>query len=221
MVVVYSVIGYDVMKTPAVVPAVADVRRKTFVARGDLLNRMSEIAKEQGCSLFDLVNDLFQLVLVSDGLDFSLKRVVEERRVLEVAKGSGFILGLERLWYEMTDIAYQKDPVSALKSWFDCGVWFAAHYAAVGDGGVGFSFDQFKADLVAFTWNAPEFDFELTSDDEVFVKVTSPRFTEAYTFLFASFLVGALENFGYVLVSKEVSRGMIRISCCKELVVCK
>lgn len=192
----------------------SNVRRKTFVAREDLLNRLVEIARVQGCSLFELANDLFQLVIDADDLNFSLKRVFDERKVLELAKGSGFVLGLERLWYEMADIAYSKDKVLALKSWFDSGVLFSARY--ISDGGQ-FSFDQFKADLVSFTWNAPEFDFELVGDAKVFVKVTSPRFTEAYTFLFASFLVGALGSFGYKPVSEEVSRGVIRISAMRGM----
>ncbi len=97
----------------------SNIRRKTFVAREDLLNRLAEVAEAQGSSLFELVNDLFQLAIDSDELNFSLKRVVEERKTLETAKGAGFILGLESLWYEMADTAYKKDKRIALKSWFD------------------------------------------------------------------------------------------------------
>jgi hypothetical protein len=189
--------------------AKSDVRRKTFVAREDLLYCMVEVAKAQGCSLFELVNELFRLVIVADDLGFSLKRVVDERKILESAKGSGFVLGLERLWYEMADIAYNKDKTKALKSWSDSGVWFAAQY--VTNGGGSFSFDHFKTDLLLFTWNAPEFDFKLAGD-KLSVKLTSPRFTEAYTFLFASFLMSAIEHFGYQIGSKEVYRGIIRLN---------
>jgi len=189
------------------VSKVSDVRRKTFVAREDLLNRMSEIAKDQGYSLFELVNELFQLAIDSDKLDSNLKRMVEERKLLEDAKSSGFILGLERLWYEMADIAYTKDKTVALKNWFDSGAWFAAHYLTDRH----LTFECFKNDLAAFTWNAPEFELETSGNNKVLVKVTSPRFTEAYTFLFASFLLGALESFGYTPVNKEISRGIIRL----------
>jgi hypothetical protein len=188
--------------------AKSDIRRKTFVAREDLLDHMVKIAKAQGCSLFEMVNDLFQLVIVADDLGFSLKRVVDERKILETAKGSGFILGLERLWYEMADTAYKNDKTNALKSWSDSGAWFAARYAT--DHG-SFSFDQFKTDLLIFTWNAPEFDFKITGD-KVSVKVTSPRFTETYTFLFTSFLTGAIQHFGYQLINSEISRGIIRLN---------
>jgi len=177
---------------------------------------MSEIAKTQGCTLFDLVNNLFQLTIESDNLNLSLKRIFEERKILEDAKSSGFILGLERLWYETVDIAYTKDPEAAVKSWFDSGVWFAAHYTISNSGS--FSFEQFKTDIAAFIWNAPEFDLESVGN-KVSVKVTSPRFTEAYTFLFAAFLDGALDNLGYRPVSRDVSRGIIRLNATKKKAV--
>jgi hypothetical protein len=185
----------------------SNIQRKTFVAREDLLNRLVEVAKAQGCSLFELVNDLFQLAIDSDELGFSLKRVVEERKILETAKGAGFILGLERLWYEMADMAYKKDKRTALKNWFDSGVWFATRYVT---NGVKSPLDLFKNEISAFTWNAPQFELEVLGD-KASVKVTSPRFTEAYTFLFASFLLGALGKFGYQPVAQEVSRGVIRL----------
>lgn len=190
----------------------SNIRRKTFVAREDLLNRLVEVAKTQGCSLYELVNDLFQLAIVSDEIGFSLKRVVDERKTLETAKGSGFVLGLESLWYEMADIAYRKDKRTALKNWFDAGVWFATRYTS---NGVKVPLDLFKNDLAAFTWNAPECGFEIFTD-KVSVKVTSPRFNEAYTYLFASFIMGAMEKFGYKSVSQEVSRGVIRLETVKD-----
>ncbi|XHH08697.1 MAG: hypothetical protein ACFCUE_14180 [Candidatus Bathyarchaeia archaeon] len=185
-----------------------NIRRKTFVAREDLLNRLAEVAEAQGSSMFELVNELFQLAIDSDELRFSLKRVVEERKTLETAKGAGFILGLESLWYEMADTAYKKDKRNALKNWFDSGIWFATRY--ITNGLKSPPLDQFKNDLSAFTWNAPEFELEMLGD-KASVKVTSPRFTEAYTFLFASFLLGAMEKFGYQPVEQQVSRGVIRL----------
>lgn len=186
----------------------SNIRRKTFVAREDLLDRIVEIAKEQGCSQFELINDIFQLAIDSDELNFSLKRLVDERKLLESAKVSGFILGLERLWYDMADVSYVKDKRATLKSWFDSGVWFATRYTTNRVHTA--PFDQFKNELTSFVWNAPELKFDLIGDN-VSISVTSPRFTVAYTFLFASFLAGAMKAFGYTYVNQEISRGMIRL----------
>jgi hypothetical protein len=188
------------------------VKRKTFVAREDLLDRLVEIAKDRGCSLYEFVNGIFELAIVSDDLGLNLKRVVDSRQRLEDARGLGFVLGLENLWYDMADLAYKKGRQSALKSWFDAGVWLATRYVT---GEMEAPLEAFTQDLVAFTWNAPEFALE-QDGKKVLVRLTSPRFTEAYTFLFASFLEGALETFGYKTVSKSVSRGVIRLETFRE-----
>lgn len=186
-----------------------------MVAREDLSLCVSEIARVQGCSLFELVNDVFQLMVDSDKLDLSLRQVFDERKLLESAKESGFILGFERLWYEMADVFYKNDKAAALKSWFDSGVWFAARYVTAESSA---PFVQFKHDLLTFTWNAPEFEFA-ANGDKLSVRLLSPRFTEGYSFLFASFLTGALEKFGYASVSSEVSRGVIRLDVVRSVVV--
>jgi hypothetical protein len=154
-----------------------------------------------------LVNEIFELAVASDNLGLSLKRVVESRSRLDAAAGAGFLLGLENLWYEMADLAYEKGKLRALKSWFDSGVWFATRYVT---GEFENPLAEFTADLTSFTWNAPELDIEITGE-RVAVRVMSPRFTEAYTLLFTSFLEGALKTFGYKTVGKDISRGVIRL----------
>jgi hypothetical protein len=69
--------------------------------------------------------------------------------------------------------------------------------------------------LALFTWNAPEFRIEKTRPG-VSVRIASPRFSESYTYLFASFVEGALETFDYKIVTSEVKQGIIRFDAVKE-----
>jgi hypothetical protein len=183
------------------------VKRKTLVAREDLVDRLSEVAKHRGYSLYAMVNEVLELAVKAEETGVDLRRVVEERGILEAARRGGFILGLESLWYEMAELAYEKAQSRALKSWFEAGVWLAKRYAT---SGVEDAFEAFKRDLEAFTWNALEFAME-RMEGRVLVRIISPRFTESYTVLLASFLEGALEAFGYKIANKEVSRGAIRL----------
>lgn len=183
------------------------VRRKTFVAREDLINRLREIARQSGYSLYDTVNEVFELAVKAGETGVNLRRVVEERGALKAAREAGFILGLESLWYDMAKLAYEKAKSRALKSWFEAGVWLAKRYVT---GEVKDPFSAFKRDLEAFTWNAPEFTME-RAGREVSVRVVSPRFPESYTVLFASFIEGALETLGYKVAGREVSRGIVRL----------
>ena len=168
---------------------------------------MNKIAKENDLSLYSFVNRVFALILRANELGVNISTLIDSRELLKSAKEGGFTLGLERLWYEMAELAYAKSKKKSLKSWFDAGVWFAKRYVS---GEADEPFEEFKNDLQDFTWNIPELKLNKKADS-VSVRVVSPRFTEAYTFLFAAFLEGALESFGYKIGDKEVSRGIIRL----------
>jgi hypothetical protein len=188
------------------------VRRKTFVAKEDLINRLSEIAKQRGYSLYDTVNEVLELAIKAEETGVDLRRVVKEGDVLKVAREVGFILGLESLWYDMAELAYERARSRALKIWFEAGVWLAKRYVT---GEVEDPFAAFKRVLDALTWNAPEFIIE-RAGNEVSVRIISPRFLESYTVLFASFIEGALETFGYKIAHREVSRGVIRLEAVRK-----
>lgn len=188
------------------------VRRKSFAAREDYLNEMNKIAKENDLSLYGFVNQVFALTLRANELGVNLNTLVDSRELLKSAKENGFMLGLERLWYEMAELAYAKSEKESLKSWFDVGVWFAKRYVT---GEANEPFEAFKNDLKNFTWNIPELELNKRAD-AVSVRIMSPRFTEAYTFLFTSFIEGALEAFGYKIDGKEISRGIIRLEAVKN-----
>ncbi len=187
-------------------------KRKTFVTREDLITRLSEIAKERGHSLYETVNEIFELAISSHDLGLALKRIVEERQLLETARQSGFTLGLESLWYEMADLSYDAKKRQALKSWFDAGVWLAKRYVT---SNAADPMADFNRDLTLFTWNAPEFHIDKTRQD-ISVRIASPRFSASYTYLFASFIEGALETFGYKVVTNDIKQGIIRLNGIKE-----
>lgn len=188
------------------------VRRKSFAAREDYLNEMNKIAKDSDLSLYGFVNRVFALTLRANELGVNLSTLVDSRELLKVAKENGFTLGLERLWYEMAELAYAKSKEESLKSWFDAGVWFAKRYVT---GETDKPFEAFENDLQEFTWNIPELKLKKRADN-VSVRIVSPRFTEAYTFLFTSFIEGALEAFGYRIDGKEISRGIIRLEAVRN-----
>lgn len=187
-------------------------KRKTFVAREDLMNRLREVAEQRGCSLYEVINEVFELAVKAEDAGVSLRNAVEERELLKRAKEAGFLLCMESLWYDMAELAYKKAKSKTLKSWFNAGVWLAKRYitSEIED-----PFEALRRDLVAFTWNAPEFTIEKT-EKQVSVRVISSRFPESYTLLYLAFLRGILETFGYKIVDKEVAKGGIRLKAARK-----
>ena len=186
----------------------AKLGRKTFAAREDLIDRASKVAKQKGFSLYAFVNETLQFALQAEDMDVSLRSLLEERGMLKAAKEASFILGLESLWYEMSDIACKKTKRKALKCWVEAGAWLAKRYIS---SGIDDPFSAFKRDFEAFTWNASELDIK-ERKDKVSIRIISPRFSESYTFLLAALLESALKTFGYSSFEKDVMRGTIRMT---------
>jgi hypothetical protein len=127
--------------------------------------------------------------------------------MLKAAKDASFVLGLESVWYELSDIACEKAKRRALNCWVEAGAWLAKRYIT---SGIDDPFLAFKKDFENLTWNASELDIE-QEKSKVMIRIISPKFSESYTFLLAAFLESALKTFEYNRFSKDVTRGTIRI----------
>jgi hypothetical protein len=92
------------------------VRRKTFAARQDLIERASKLAKQKGYTLYGFINELLMLAFEAEEMGVSFRILLDERGLLKAAKEASFILGLENLWYEMADVAHDKAKRRALTS---------------------------------------------------------------------------------------------------------
>ena len=188
------------------------VKRKTLFAREDLANRLSIMAKQHGYTLYSLVNEILELAIQAEDAGINLRKIFEESWILKNAKKDGFILGLEALWYDMAELAYEKAREETIKKWFEAGVWLAKKYVTAG---MERPFETFKRSLEAYAWNVPELTIE-EGEKTVSIRMISPRLPESYTILYSAFLEGALKTFGYEISSKEVSSGMIRLKAVRK-----
>ncbi|MGD2066661.1 MAG: hypothetical protein PVI43_05790, partial [Candidatus Bathyarchaeota archaeon] len=75
------------------------VKRKSFAAREDLLDKMNKVAKENDLSLYAFVNEAFKSTLKANDLGVNIRTLLESRELLNDAKDYGYTLGLESLWY--------------------------------------------------------------------------------------------------------------------------
>jgi len=153
------------------------VKRRTFVAREDLLGRVGEMAKQRGCTLYDMVNRIFELAVKAEAAGMDIERVVEERALLRAAREAGFMLGLESLWYGMAELAFRRARDEASKMWFEAGVWLAKRYIT---GDYEDPLSAFKQDLEAFIMGVAEFNLQRVGK---LVRVISPNFPESYASL--------------------------------------
>ena len=188
------------------------IKRKSFAAREDLLDKMNKVAKENELTLYGFVNEAFDLTLKASELGVNLRTLIDSRELLKVAREKGYTLGLESLWYEMSEIAFSEAKKKSLQIWFNTGVWLAKRYVT---DDVEDPIEEFKKDLKEFSWNVPELEIN-KKNKRISVRVVSPRFSESYTSLFSSLVEGALETFGYEIDNKEIARGIVCLEAIKK-----
>jgi len=186
------------------------VKRKTVMAREDLVNSLIEMAKRQGYTLYELVNMIFKLVLEADSEGLNLGRFIEESRLIKTARKLGFTLGFERLWYEMAELAYKLSPEESSERWIEAGTWLAKNFIFEEK-----PLEELMNTLKAAAWETPEFKFE-SKNDRVKIQILNPRFPESYTKLYAQLLEAALKTYGYTEIEKTISRGKIWIEASRK-----
>ena len=182
-------------------------RRKLLAAREDVAARIGEIASRRGLTLYGLVNEALASVITMEDAGITLNGMAERSRTLDSAKNAGFLLCAEALWYETVEQAYRNSPQGMAKLWFEAGARCAKLFMIRENER---SVAAFARDITAFTWNAPDFSFDVR-DREVRVRCLSPKFSKSYALLFSRFLEGAFDAFGYDCASEEVDTGALQL----------
>lgn len=182
-----------------------------LAAREDLVDRISEVAKRKGLTLFSMINDLLEMALEVNEMGMSLEELLEVYRVVKSARKIGFTLVLESLLYDLAELAYREAREEMLKKSFEAGFWLAKRYAASSPDPI----SEFEKDLKEFTWNVSELTIEKL-ERKLSINILGPRLPEPYVALLASFIEGALKAFSYDVVEKETSRGILRIEAFRK-----
>jgi hypothetical protein len=182
-------------------------KRRTFVAREDLLAQMNDIAKKGGRSMYDVINETFEIALQANSEGKSLRKALDEQGMVKDAREKGFVLNLENLWLDMVKMAYSSSKEEAIKAWREAGLWFAKRHVAQNRNPV----ETFDNDIKRFFWDIPDFEVS-AKKTEIAVRALSPKFTESHAILFAAFIEGALQAMDFAIQSREVSNGSVRIT---------
>ena len=187
-----------------------DMARKTFAAREDLLNRISELARERGYTIYDMVNEALEFAIRAYEGGSSPLKAIEALEELRAMKRLGLVPCFERLWHEVVDMAFKRSRQEVLRLWSEAGEWLAKLYeASHRDDPLG----RLLEDLRRFTWRA-EVEVE-RGEGQVSIRAAGPALAEPHATLFATMLESALRALSYEASSKEVGSGFVRLRAVK------
>lgn len=183
-------------------------RRKMLAADEELANRVVELAKRRGVTVFQTVNEILEQALRVEEEGLRLREIVEERGIIERARRLGFTFTVGRLLYEVAELAYERARGQASQMWLEMGRWYGKYLNSMGKENL----RAFRDVLELLAFGPPEWEMREGRGGQVSVSLIGEQFTQGYLTLLSLFIEGAFENLGYRVNSREVSRGLLKLS---------
>lgn len=181
--------------------------RKTFAARADLLERLAEVAKSKGVTLYAYVNQLFEFALEVESRGADFRRVFEEWEALSRARGYGLTLVPAPLWRDLVEEVYEGGGELLITKSREVGEWIAKRLTLSGGGN---ALGELERVLKMLSLESPELSLEASSES-VRVRVVNPRLSKALAEALAALIEGVLMGLGYTRIVKDVSPGLVMI----------
>ena len=101
-----------------------------LAADEDIANRIVEVAKRRGSTVYQTVNDILEQALRVDSMGLALNDVIDNREKLEKAKNMGLTFTIERLLYEIMDIAHEQVEEKLGDLWLETGRWYGKYFSS-------------------------------------------------------------------------------------------
>ena len=179
-----------------------------LAAREEIADRISELATQRGLTVFQFVNDMLEQAIRVEEMGLSLEEVVDKREALEKAKGLGLAFAIERLLYEMVDLADNRAKESLSTIWLEVGRWYGKYFASRNKDVV----REFRQAMELLSFGTFEFEVRENRGGVVSVACVGEHLTLAYSELLSVFIGGVFEALGYQRIDKNVSKSIIRLA---------
>ena len=179
-----------------------------LAADEDIANKIVEIAKKRGSTVYGTLNEILQQALRADGMGLNLNYVIENREKMEKAKGMGFTFTIEKLLYEMVGLAHDKAGEELAEIWLETGKWYGRYFADKG----GDPIDSFREAMELLSLGNPVTSVEKKNGGRLVVSCVGELYTDGFTEMHGLFIRGVLETFGWEHVETENNKGMIRLT---------
>ncbi len=183
-------------------------RRKMLAADEDTANKIVEIAKRRGSTVYGTLNEILEQALRADGMGLNLNYVIENREKMEKAKGMGFTFAIEKLLYAVVGLAHDKAEEELGEIWLETGKWYGRYFADKG----GDTVESFREAMELLSLGNPVTSIEKQNGGRLVVSCVGELYTDGFTEMYGLFIRGAMETFGWEHVETENGRGMIRLT---------
>ncbi len=187
--------------------------RRVLAAREPLVKKISSIAKAKNRTLYGLTNEILEQAIRANELGEDLQDIINNYRIIKMAKENRSVLVPERIWYLILDKALEKNADLFKETFYDSGLWYGKYFSTVSSEaaspeGIG---DLFKT----IFWNTSS--LEITQkEDLTTLTCVEPNFTKSHTEFLSTVFEGIMHSLGYQTNEKKVSRGLLMLTFAKN-----
>ncbi|MDH5810989.1 MAG: hypothetical protein QXP73_02315 [Candidatus Methanomethylicaceae archaeon] len=172
--------------------------RKFLAAQENLADRINEIAKERGRTVFSIVNEALSAFIRANEWGKDLTTIIEDAKILEIARNSGMVLIPEPLHERLMESTSFDSKMKDY--WRSSGIVFG-RYLELNN-----IRDLKKVERILREVVGVNPDISISNERLVCI---SPRLGEKRSEAVAIFLEGVMNSMGFGIASREVSKGII------------
>jgi hypothetical protein len=186
---------------------------KFIVVPAAVANRVRLVSGRLGSSVTNYATEVFNQAFRVDEMGSGLEEAVDMYRLVTVQRGAGSIQVNRSSFKELVERLYGEDAEELAGIWFESGRWYGAYLLTKLNGEDVFGF--LEKDLLV-SWNLDEAEVR-EEDFLVSIRCTSFGMSMELTDLLVNYLVGFMEEFGYVENDREVLRGLVLMKFLKKM----
>lgn len=179
--------------------------RKFLTAKAELVEKVNEVAKKDGRTIFSIVNEALEAFLLAYEKKKSLCEVMEELKTIEIARNTGMVFVPEEFHENVINRVSLSE--NDYKAWNEVGRIFGRYLEVNNMKGL----KNIERAIKYLIGGVSEISFS-----ESRVVCICPKISEQRSKELAEFLEGLIESLGFTISSKEISRGIIVIKLKKQ-----
>lgn len=187
--------------------------RRFLAAREPLVRKLRALAKTKNKTLYGLTNEILEQAIGANDLGEELSDIINNYRLIKIAKENRSVLIPEQIWYQVLDKACEKDSDVFKETFYDSGLWYGKYFSTVSTGTA--TPEEIRDAFKTIFWNASS--FGITQDgDRTMLTCAEPNFTESHTEFLSTVFEGIMHSLGYRTHEKNVSRGLLMLAFTKN-----
>jgi len=187
--------------------------RRFLAARDELVNKLRCIAKAKNQTLYGLTNEILEQAIHLNNLGEELPEIINNYRIIKMAKENRSVLVPERIWYLTLEKAFQKTDDLFKAAFYDSGFWYGKYFSTVLTDP--HSLEGIESALQTIFWNTSSLAV-IQKGDKIIVRCIEPNFTDAHTQFLSTMLEGIMHSLGYLTDGKKIAKGLVMLTFMKN-----